>query len=226
MVPTRLILAGLAFTLAASCATPHSFEPAAPTASLEQDLPLRSDLPLRLEDGTDDVTPRSFASDDSFGCLSLIKFGDWQQTFNKGEFWTPPPVWWRVSNYGVMHCAAVFSSSAERNAPGGGFEFGFFLKLGRDDSTNLDLYAWEIGLRTGSSYLLLAAPPSRTTLESFAVLDADCSHGEVRKANEPSVWRTDYCTIPSADALRDTARLAAQKPPLGRLIYVGPSLKE
>ncbi len=172
---TQSILAGLAFTLATSCASQLPPEPASPTASLEQDLPLRSDVPLRLEDETDDVTPRSFVSEDSIGCMSFLKFGDWRQTFNKGEFWTPAPVWWRVSNYGIIHCAAVFSSSSERNGPRGGFEFGFFVRLGHDETVNVDLYAWEIGLRTGSSYLLLAALPSDKIPENFMVLDADCS---------------------------------------------------
>ena len=188
---------------------------------------LRSDVPLWMEDGSEDVSPRAFQTADSFGCVSELVFGDWRQTDTPDEEGNSgDPIWWRVHNYGVFHCAAVFSSASERGSePDDGYEFGFFIDLGADKATGLNLFAWEIGLRTGSTYLLLAAPagPER---KRFTVLASDCSAGEMRKSGFASSWITEYCAIPSQAALKATARAAARRRPRGTLEFVEPGTLE
>ena len=75
---------------------------------------LHSDLPLYTFDW-EETWPRSFSSREdgvlSFGCTSPVAFGDWHFEPNpKDRF--GETYWLRISNYGVLHCAANFRDAA------------------------------------------------------------------------------------------------------------------
>ncbi|RYG34873.1 MAG: hypothetical protein EON93_07415 [Burkholderiales bacterium] len=190
-------------------------------SSASFDFLLHSDLPLWLDWKDEALWPRNFTTETSFGCMSQVAFGDWKLTYtDNGQGYVSDPVWWTVTNYGVIHCGAVFSSSYER---GGSREHhpGFFVNLGIDMDSGLELWVWQIGLRPGSDYLLLARPKD-SDRDQFLVLDPDCSAGEMRETDHMlSSWRTDYCNVPNQSVMRAIARGAAAKPALGTLDLVG-----
>lgn len=211
----------------ASIATLFTFS-ACTTFAAEEDewrpeVLLHSDVPLWTENSGANVSPRPMG--DAIGCDGELVTGDWRQTYEPDEEGVAPdPVWWRVHSYGSFHCAAVFAWGGERGEYEGD-DFGFFIRLGHDSASGLDLFAWEIGLRPGSIYVLLAAPAA-SDLTRFSVLDVDCSAGQTRKSEFSSSWVTEYCAIPDQKALLATARTAAKKLPLGTLEHVDPTSAE
>jgi len=209
----------VAALLLAACATPG--EPDDEDSS-SFDFLLHSDLPLWLDYQDQTMSPRHFADDDSLGCLSDLPFGDWKLTYQANDQgYQPDTTWWRVTNYGVIHCGAFFQTGDSRGANDEGIRPGFAIDLGVASDTGLALWVWEIGLRPGSHYLLLGKPKEGDG-SYFVVLDPDCSAGEIRKADFMlSSWRTEYCNVPSQDAMRAIALAAAVRPAIGRLDYIG-----
>ncbi len=189
------------------------------------DIILRSDVPLWMEDGTDAVSPRSFHAEGAFGCLIAVPTGNWKQTSAPtASGYKDDPVWWRVRLGGAIHCTGVFESGTAQGAtdillP----DAGYVIDLGRDDVTGLDLYLWEIGVRTGSTYLVLSRREGDPE-DQYNVLDPSCAYGIERRVDGSlSILRTDYCAIPDQAAMRATAREAASRPPTGLMQYVGPA---
>ena len=98
-----------------------------PAAAME----IRSDLPLwGGSPSRQPVWPQHFQDEYGFGCVSELKFGDWrfrQADDNPGG----PFDWMRISNYGVMHCAARVSQAYERTSlRGADAELAFLVGLG------------------------------------------------------------------------------------------------
>lgn len=209
----------VAIMLASSCATS---EDVADQSFDRVDLLLRSDLPLWLDYQDQSISPRSFQDETGFGCLSEWQMGDWKLTYTaKNAWYTPTPIWWRVNMHGIIHCGASFQQGSDRGGNAGGVRAGFMVKLGVDAATGLELWAWEIGVRPGSEYMLLATSGDEKQ-KRFRVLDTDCNGGEIRRADPTlSTWRTDYCNVPTQDVMRSIAKAAAARPPLGELVFMG-----
>lgn len=184
---------------------------------------LRADIPLWRDIGDGAMWPRNFHSDTSFGCRHRIPLGLWRQTGEPDPETggRSDPEWRRIDNYGLIHCAAVFSEGKE---PFTG-DLGYVIDLGRDDATGLHLLALQIGVRTGSTYELLAARTSADAGEErpptrLLVLNADCSVGEIRGGDIIDIFFTEYCAVHSKRALKTIARRAARRPPVAMLEYV------
>jgi hypothetical protein len=184
---------------------------------------LRSDVPLWTELSGLNVTPRPMSAND-IGCTGVDWhfFGEWKQTYTSDEYGDgPDPLWWRLHNTGSFHCAGYFGAGEERGGPTDEFDDGgYIVSLGHDPASGLDLVAWEIGMRGGSTYLLLAALPGERN--QYAVLDPDCAFGQERRAADGSIFITEYCAIPDRAALRRTAVAAARRTPLGAMTRAEP----
>lgn len=197
--------------LASNCA---SIDAPSAADDEESELLLHSDVPLWASGSEPEkVWPEHFASDDSFGCSSRVAFGRWLQTSAPdGEGGAPDTVSRGIGNYGVFHCAAVFSTDDTS-------ELGYIIELGHDEATGLDLYAFQIGVRPGSTYEVLASTDTGRVTH-FTVLRTDCSAGQVRGGRRLDIFLTEYCSVPSRQALIAIARRAAQRPPSGTLELV------
>jgi len=220
----RPLLLCTAFSLAACQTSPQS-ETDFDADAGPYDIIVRSDVPLWMEDGTEAVAPRSFHGEDTFGCISGLLTGNWKQTFiPQASSYQDDPVWWQVGMGGAIHCTGWFKVGT---TPGGDeilqTDAGYTIDLGHDRASGFDLHLWEIGVRSGSTYLLLSRREGDPE-NQFNVLDPSCAFGVEREAAPShSILRTDYCAIPDQDAMRATAREAASRPPTGLMQYVGPA---
>jgi hypothetical protein len=184
---------------------------------------IHSDVPLYTFDW-EDIWPRSFHADDSFGCESRIAFGDWRfQPDSANEYGSA--YWHRIENYGVFHCAANLYTADERDElTDGEFERGFFVKIGEGStaSEKWELWVLQHGMIPGSSYTLLArAAGKHGMIENFRVLQRQCPRANMRAATGFDVWSTGYCAINSRSELIALAHKMLQLPPLGVLERVG-----
>jgi hypothetical protein len=162
-----------------------------------------------------------FYDEESFGCSSNIRFGDYREV-PADEEWGES--WWRIQNYGVIHCGLLFSQASNRTDLGSGFrDHAWIIVLDKVHTTGgeLELLALQIGVRGGSTYLLLSRPTAGGLDASLNVLDPECPRGATRQARSFDSWRTDYCAVPSQAALRRIARAASRRPPVSVLEYVG-----
>lgn len=186
---------------------------AVPAAALE----IRSDLPLwGAGESREPVWPQHFFEGDSFGCRYNIMTGDWR--YRDADDQPDGGDWLRISNYGLMHCAARFGEAYRREAlRGGKLELGFIVGLGdkRGPQGVERLYALQIGLHS-ARYVLLAAPaatpPGDQPIERFRVLDADCPRANLRKGPTIDIFRTSYCVVNDRRTMISVARAAAAKP--------------
>jgi hypothetical protein len=144
--------------------------------------------------------------------------GDWKFTDSENEVW-----WWRLTNYGVFHCAIVERRAEERaELKPARWSYSFFVRIGSVGSgiSLRELWVLQSGTVPGTDYTLLAREPSKATIKAFAVLQRRCPPGAERKGPPMDVWRTGYCAINSRSDLLSLARRMARLPPLGTLQYV------
>ncbi|KQN80583.1 hypothetical protein ASE91_11390 [Sphingomonas sp. Leaf62] len=185
---------------------------------------LHADVPLYTFEW-ENMWPRSFTSGDDFGCLSAIRFGDWQFTpasDNPNE----DARWERFSNYGVIHCAAIFRTADDRKElENAEWRYGYFVKIGtgRRDEHIWDLWAIQSGTRPGSEYRLLAHDPEETTPSAFRVLQQRCPTGWYREGKRFDIWPTRYCVVHSRADLLTLARRMLALPARGTLTLVAKS---
>jgi hypothetical protein len=178
---------------------------------------IHSHLPLYTF-AWEDLWPRNFYSEDSFGCESRVGFGDWRFTpssadAHEGEFWH------RYSNYGVFHCAAIMSAADDRaSLDEAEWQYGFFVRIGRARlrSDEWELWAIQEGTVPGSDYTLLAREAGQDGLiERFRVLQQRCPRDRLLETDGFDVWRTRYCSINSRAELLALARRMLRLPPMG-----------
>jgi hypothetical protein len=180
---------------------------------------IHSNLPLYGFDW-EGTWPRSFFSEDEFGCTSRVGFGDWHfvpAASNHRE----EDAWERFDNYGVFHCAAVMRRAGDRadleTAP---WEYGLIVRIGkaRHRSTDWELWALQRGMRAGSDYTLLAREAKTGDLvDEFQVLQQHCPRGMLMEAKGFDVWITRYCAIDSRAELLSLARRMLRLPPRGTI---------
>lgn len=196
-----------------------------------QDVLIRSDLPLWTGEAAENLWPRHFFDQDTFGCASNVQFGDYRLTEPDESGGPGGPgfeSWWRLGNYGVFHCAYMFSRAGEQTELTLGFEnHAWIVELGEQTTGagTVELLALQIGARGGSTYLLLSRPKEPALSGHLTVLNPTCPRGAIRRTQSLDVWLTDYCVVSSQNALRRMARDAAKKPPVGNLELV-PSLAD
>jgi hypothetical protein len=183
---------------------------------------VHSDLPL-FSGANEELWPRGFVSEDSFGCTSRIAFGDWKQTISREEGGDPDVEWLRFGNYGVFHCAIVESSAGERaDLVRAGFKHSWFVELGTASGPvgRIELWALQSGARPGSDYLLLSRKPGTGTIKTFHILQLKCARNQIRQGKSLDSWRTDYCSVNSASEWRSLAHKMAKLPPAGTIELV------
>lgn len=201
---------------AALAALPVSVQAADPAERVAERI--HSNLPLYTFQW-EDMWPRGFHSDDSFGCSSWVKFGDWH--FIPADPKADREYWDRYTNYGVFHCAAIMRTSRERAELGEAqWKHGFFVRLGkaRLGSREWELWALQQGMVPGSDYILLAREPRIAAVDSFRVLQRRCPRGRILETSL-DVWTTRYCPIDSRAELLSLARRMLRLPPLGTISH-------
>jgi hypothetical protein len=169
---------------------------------MERDL-VHSDLPL-FGQGGENEWPQHFATDDSFGCTSRVRFGDW--VFREtGAEQDENALWLRFTS-GAFHCREriVF----------------ILLDTVEVDGSELELWAVQIADRAGSNYWLLSRAPADALIESFAVLQTACPDSQVPEGGALNTPVTRYCAINSRAELTALARRMAQRPQLGTVTRV------
>lgn len=181
---------------------------------------LHSDLPL-YDFSFPDIWPQHFSdANGDFGCTSRVPFGDWRFTGAEEESQI-----WRMTNYGVFHCAMIFSEgvdSAELEKPETRYEYGFIVRLGtiRRNGNTVELWVLQRGTIPGSNYILLARDAGPGKIESFTVLQRKCPSGHERKLRGNAnldIWATRYCAINSRRDLLTLAKAMLALPALGHL---------
>ncbi|MAP96503.1 MAG: hypothetical protein CMK07_16280 [Ponticaulis sp.] len=222
MTGSQPIFAGMAALLVLTgCTSAFVGQQDADLANLEIDYDLiHSDIPLFTTE-EDELWPQSFVSDDSFGCTSIVRSGDWR--FNLVD--TYDPEWMRLENYGVMHCWLNYWSDYQRGELGVADPRPAFFIHAADveiEGVAIELWAIQIGARPGSDYVLLSRSPTDDA-NSYVVLQKACPRSAIRKAGYLSVLRTDYCAINSKQELIELMKDMAELPPAGRLTFVGES---
>ena len=99
----RRLLLLLLLSIVGTCAV---FEQDESVEEIMDDI-IHSDLPF-FGNGGDNVWPRHFENEDSFGCTSRVAFGDWVLRESDVESERESD-WYRFSNYGGFHCRANVS---------------------------------------------------------------------------------------------------------------------
>lgn len=193
---------------------PFSHPALAQEELLDEDI--HAALPLYTFDWQE-LWPRGYLSGDEFGCTSRVAFGDWR--------FTPRPEndrnethWFRFTNYGVFHCAAIMRMADKRidldtvsSTPA------FFVRLGiaRQGGATWELWAIQKGTVPGSQYTLLARPPGNGIIEHFTVLQQRCPREMRREKKGLGGWVTRYCEINSHAQLLSLSRRMLLLPKIG-----------
>jgi hypothetical protein len=152
-----------------------------------------------------------------------VEFGDWRYDDNRSGW---DPTWFRLTNYGVFHCyTMVRGPDDQTQLEGRSADPSFFIELGtiRIGNGETELWALQRGGRPGSSYLLLARKPTPGIIRTFDVLQRACPPDRIRKGPQLDILLTRYCAINSPQELTQLARQMVERPPLGRLTFVGPA---
>jgi hypothetical protein len=197
-----------------------------PCASLASP-PLRSDLPLWPRPSAD-VLPQIMATGGEIGVESEVGVGDWRIVDSQCEYGPSEcETWLRVSFIGATDVGFVFTEAATRagleTAP---HEFGFIVILPTAKTTDgSKLFAFEIGMRGGSRYLLVRGNPP---FKLFDVLSVACDKnppaGVVRRRSKDQEGPlTDYCVALSRNGLVRLAHVAASYKAEARMSLVDAS---
>ncbi len=184
---------------------------------------IHSDLPLYSFEW-DELWPRGIVEPDTLGgCASRIRFGDWKfaphadNEYHDGS-------WYRFSNYGVLHCAAILEAADKREElDEASFEYGYFVRIGgaKVEGRKWELWAIQEGAVPGSQYTLLARRPSDQIASEFRVLQQICAAHQIRELEEGlDIWSTRYCAINSRKDLLALAERMLGKKPVGTIKLV------
>jgi hypothetical protein len=152
---------------------------------------------------------------DVFGCAVPIETGIWKFAGGGADPGDDGP-WYRIDNYGVVHCMLDVAQALEAN------QFtnsrpSFLVKIGHVG--RVELWALQIGSLPGSDYLLLARSPAPGIIKRFDVLQRACPRDRIRDRGSLDVLTTRYCSINSQVELIELAKAMAKLPPLGTLTF-------
>jgi hypothetical protein len=94
-----------------------------------------------------------------FGCVVPFPTGVWR--YSEDEF-PENDEYWRLDNYGVIHCALIFGQASEADAARQAFEsHAWMIRLSSTPTSagETTLWALQIGVSGGSRYLVLRQHP-------------------------------------------------------------------
>lgn len=187
---------------------------------------LRSSTPLWNDvSGRKALYPQSYVDAESFGCiLPDLKLGVYHHV--DAQF-PDDPSFWRIENYGVVHCALTFGTAHDEEDILTSFEdFAWVANIGESRTINAArLMAIQIGVSGGSRYIILRSIPD-SDRQRFDVLEAHCpSDAETLEANI-DIWRQRVCVVESQDQLARIAREADTRTPAGRLEWISAGRSE
>lgn len=187
------------------------------TAVAQDDL-IHSDVPLFAYD-LENVWPRRFSDETSFGCIHNVKLGEWSYE-EEGEIVS----WYRLNNYGVMHCYLIvgeaYDQEALAHAEGKPSLLVNIGEIETDNGARL-LWALQMGGRPGSDYLLFSSAENDQPISSLDVLKRDCPEQNVRSGPELDILITRYCAINTQQELIALAKKMSLQPTLGKLRFLG-----
>jgi hypothetical protein len=172
---------------------------------------LRSDSPLwTYQNERDaDLYPQAFFDDESFGCSVPFRVGDYRRIATTED---EDDTFIRVGNYGVMHCALIYGETYDRDDVADAFEdYAWLIDLGELNDGEGRLLAFQIGVRTGSRYVLLRQRGSGLS-SSFEELDWKCPVNAEHRVARIDIWTQDVCVVASKADLRRIASTAARNP--------------
>ena len=187
---------------------------------------LRSITPLWNDvSGREVLYPHSYVDAESFGCiLPDLKLGLYH--YIDAEF-PDEPSFWRLENYGAVHCALTFGTAHDEEDILTSFEdFAWIANTGESRTIEAArLMAIQIGVSGGSRYILLRSIPD-SDHQKFDVLEARCpSDAETLEANI-DIWRQWVCVVESQDQLTRIAQDADTRASAGRLEWISAGRSE
>ena len=188
---------------------------AAPAAAQDL-LTVHSDLPFLPKPGQT-VFPYSCGGADEIATCSEFKMGNWKKHELCGT--DECGGWIGLWNRSLFHPALSFRETMTRDEDKS-YEPALMIRL-TPRSERKQLYALEIGFETGSRYTLLAGEGEMP--KHVEILDLRCEGDGAawRRPPEPiSIFRTDYCSVASIDALERMAREALKRPPYATLDWI------
>lgn len=181
---------------------------------------IRSDSALwTYDNASSSLYPQGFVDDQSFGCVHAINVGVWRYIETDKQDW---PEYWRLSNYGVFHCALLYGRADDEAAAGEAFEsYAWLARLTEPHSApdEIELWALQIGVAGGSRYILLRRIGDDSAAP-FDVLDAACPRDAERRRANIDIWVQDDCIVDAKADIVRIAQSAANRPPRGRLEFV------
>jgi hypothetical protein len=200
-----------------------------------RDMPVRSDLPLWSEAGAG-VWPQPTIVDKHPGHGSPIMLGDWKVTdlaCAKGAAQGNPDdcvTWFRIAIFGADDGGFRVTRSLTRAALDGGRDEPAIadpLPIDRKER-DFRIVVLQTGFRS-SEYEFLTTR-DHGTIKHFGVFRSDCvdknAKGgrrkdiEIRHSSLKTVFRTEYCAVRSATAMRGLAQAAAGKSPSATMEWV------
>lgn len=174
----------------------------------------------------DEMWPRNYSDEDSFGCVTTVLTGTWRLDYASGE-----TQWVNMSLSGAYHCiqryapfdpAAVVPASMLTGqlvifAPFADVEGGeiWVMQLGWADSM----------IRAPGSppieYRLLFRPEPQPAQLTFQVLPIDCAAMPGAQVAAATTGPGLACNVPGKDALRELALAMAVREPTGSFSFIG-----
>ena len=187
-------------------------------AAAEDELLIHSDLPFTPKEGQT-ISPYHCDAPDVIASCTEFPIGNWRM--HRSDC-SDCDEWIGLRMNGIFHPVYGFQRSFTKGDAGSVTDLAFIIRLTRKREP-VELYAIEIGLRTGSRYMLVARRGRKERIENLDVLDARCD-GEGatwRRPPEPiDVFLTDYCAVATIDALERMAREALKRPRYATLDWV------
>ncbi len=187
---------------------------------------LRSDLPLWTDRSAEGFWPRSFSDQESFGCESRLRFGDFVvselQPALEPTSGDPREIL-RIANYGYVHCAYIVRRDFEDEIATADGKYAWAIELGIEPvgRDRLEMMALQIGAAGGSEYIVVAQAEGADWTD-LRILDLHCPEGALRDAGRIDLWSTAYCGVESKAQLETMARQAAHRPPFARAALLTP----
>jgi hypothetical protein len=194
---------------------------AAPAAA-EELLTVHSDLPFLPKPGQS-VSPFPCSGPGFAATCYDFPVGNWKETDLRCAAAAPHAAvcetWFSVWNTSPIHPAFRFRETASKDQAAD-YEPARLIRL-TPKTENKALYALEIGFETGSRYLLLSMDATKPRHAGILDLRCEGDGATWRSMAEPiSIFRTDYCSVASIDALERMAREALKRPPYATLDWV------
>lgn len=187
---------------------------------------LRSSTPLWNDvSGREALYPQSYVDAESFGCiLPDLKLGVYRHVDTELP---DEPSFWRIENYGAVHCALTFGTAHDEEDIVTSFEdFAWIANIG--ESRTIDaarLMAIQIGVSGGSRYILLRSIPDSDP-QRFDVLESRCPSDVETLDASIDIWRQWVCVVESKDQLTRIAQDADTRASVGRLEWISAGRSE